>query len=251
MLRRAEERKGDLRNASVLEVIVAIIIVLVIFIYSNDLEFASQKDILNAQIQELRAETKSLKGELSDATREINELTKTNETLTRENELLRKFVDETAIGVDAIAKLGEKIEQQEDELGMLGDQLADAERKLKDQGKGGVDKPFCRLPVLDQSQRQTYRYLGQVRWSAQGIIFEISPKLDKGEARQIPGIEALESNSPLDDENFEKFAALAFEYSKAADPECRYVVTVALDVDPPSSAMFMLEQYFYKSRRQM
>ena len=49
---KAEERRGDLRNASVLEVIVAIIIVLVIFIYDQDKEFASTQAALQAQLDE-------------------------------------------------------------------------------------------------------------------------------------------------------------------------------------------------------
>ena len=84
MLGRADERKGDLRNASVLEVIVAIIIVLVIFIYSNDLDFANQKDILNTQISELRAEIDQLGADLGQAQRKINTLTKENKDLSRE-----------------------------------------------------------------------------------------------------------------------------------------------------------------------
>jgi regulator of replication initiation timing len=251
MLGRADERKGDLRNASVLEVIVAIIIVLVIFIYSNDLDFANQKDILNTQISELRAEIDQLGADLGQAQRKINTLTKENKDLSRENELLKKFVDENAGGIEILENFVEANRDLEDKLGMVEDQLADAENKLKAQGKSGVDKPFCRLPVLNDSQRQTYRYLGQVRWSDTGIHFELSPKLDKTKARQIPGVEDLEKKSPLDNQAFERYAALTFKHSRASEPECRYVVTVVLEVDPPSSDMFMLEQYFYKSLRKM
>ena len=251
MLGRANERKGDLRNASVLEVIVAIIIVLVIFIYSNDLDFANQKDILNAQINELRTEIRELDANLSQAKREINALKKKNNELIRENQLLKKFVDENAGGIEIVEKLAKENLELQDKLGMAVDQLSDATRKLKAQGKSGVDKPFCRLPVLDSSDRQTYKYLGQVRWSDSGIYFELSPKLNKAQARQIPGIAALEKNSPLDNQTFERHASMTFEHSKISDPECRYVVTVKMDVDPPSSAMLMLEEYFYKSRSKM
>lgn len=250
MLGRANERKGDLRNASVLEVIVAIIIVLVIFIYSNDLDFANEKDLWNKQISELRAELDVLTADLRDAESTINALTKANKDLSRENELLKKFVNDGAEGAEMMDKLAKENGVLKDKLGMTEDQLASAETKLRAQGKG-VDKPFCRLPVLDDSKRQTYRYLGQVRWSDDGIHFELSPRLDKAKARQIPGVAALEKESPLDNKAFERYAALTFEQSKDNDPECRYVVTVQMDVDPPSSAMFMLEQYFYKSLRKM
>ena len=66
MQSRSNERKSDLRNASVLEIIVAIIIVLVILLHSNNLKFGNQIDDLVQQIDSLRQENSVLVNRLSD-----------------------------------------------------------------------------------------------------------------------------------------------------------------------------------------
>ena len=64
MKSRSNERKSDLRNASVLEIIVAIIIVLVILLHSNNIDFGDQIDELVQQIDSLRKENSALIKEL-------------------------------------------------------------------------------------------------------------------------------------------------------------------------------------------
>ena len=98
MLGKSQERKGDLRNASVLEVIIAVIIVLVIFIYSNDLDFADQVDAFQARIANLTNERDSLSERLRSKIYEIRELERANRELREENKFLREFV--TADGDD-------------------------------------------------------------------------------------------------------------------------------------------------------
>jgi hypothetical protein len=71
-------------------------------------------------------------------------------------------------------------------------------------------------------------------------MFEISPRLIKDDARDIPGISGLENSSPMTPAVFERFAREAFEHSKKQDPECRFFVEVIRDpaVDAPSSFLY-------------
>ena len=253
MLGKSQERKGDLRNASVLEVIIAVIIVLVIFIYSNDLDFADQVDAFQARIVNLTNERDSLSTELRSKISEIRELERANRELREENEFLREFVSADGDDISQVFSVQERILNLEDTVGILEDQLRSARSALQRSGKGGIDKPFCRLPVVDASIRQIHRYLGQVNWTSDGIIFSISEKLDPDEARLIPGVSELELNSPLTYTDFERSARLTYLDSRAKDPECRYFVEVVRDpkIDSPSSFLLLVERFFYKGIRSL
>ena len=253
MLGKSQERKGDLRNASVLEVIIAVIIVLVIFIYSNDLDFADQVDAFQARIANLTNERDSLSEELRSKIYEIRELERANRELREENKFLREFVTADGDDISQVISVQERIVNLEDTVGILEDQLRSAQAALQKSGKGGIDKPFCRLPVADASIRQTHRFLGRVNWTSEGIIFSISEKLDPDEARLIPGVSELELNSPLSYTEFERSARLTYLDSRAKDPECRYFVEVIRDpqIDSPSSFLLLVERFFYKGIRSL
>jgi len=253
MQRKSDERKGDLRNASVLEVIVAIIIVLVILLHSNNLKFANQKDALNQKIIELTDRNDKLQKLVSELKKEKRKLTKKVKDLESRIEVLKKYVDANAIGGTVVSDLLDNLRKLEDENAILKEKVTAVLKKLKDDGKGGVDKPFCRLPVLDNSIRQKHKWLGQITWTENGIIFVIDDRLDKDAARLIPGVYDLEAGSPLSRNSFKNAAQLAFADSKRQDPECRYNMIVKVDpkVDPPSSFILLVEAYFYKGLRRL
>jgi predicted RNase H-like nuclease (RuvC/YqgF family) len=96
-----------------------------------------------------------LKTEVSDLRRENSKLRKENEDLTRTNEILRDFVDATGNQAGTITDLTDLVQKLQDKVAMLEEQLAAAKRDREKEGKDGIDKPFCRLPVLDQTDRQT------------------------------------------------------------------------------------------------
>jgi len=253
MQRRSDERKGDLRNASVLEVIVAIIIVLVILLHSNNLKFGDQIDNLVEKIDLLTETNVALKQRVSTLEKselvlkkEANELREKiafyESILEAENgalAIIEKLESENIQLTEVNKKLKEKIE-------ILEDQLQLALEKLKADGKGGIDKPFCRLPVLDSSIKQTHKWLGQVSWSTNGIEFIVDPKLEKAMALMIPGVKELELGSPLSNGDFTTAARLAFTHSKRQDPECRYNVIIKVGPDDPASFILLVEKYFYK-----
>ncbi len=251
MLGKSQERKGDLRNASVLEVIIAVIIVLVIFIYSNDLDFADQVDAFQDRIASLIKERDAFSKDLKSKISENRKLEQTNKKLQEENEFLRQFV--SADGEDGanLLALQKYVTELEDKVNIGEDQLAAARSALQASGKGGIDKPFCRLPVAEASLRQTHRFLGRVSWTDEGIVFSISDKLVPAEARLIPGVSELELYSPLSYAEFESSARLTYSDSRAKDPECRYFVEIMRDpkVDAPSSFLLLVERFFYKRIR--
>ena len=254
MQSRSNERKSDLRNASVLEIIVAIIIVLVILLHSNNLKFGNQIDDLVQQIDSLRQENSVLVNRLSDY--QSQEL-KLQEELAALREKLILYENILSSG-KSTAEIIEKLEAENARLAALNDsliekieilesQLAVAVKKLKDDGKSGIDKPFCRLPVLEDRQRKSHKWLGQISWGEDGIYFSVDSKLDKDKALKIPGVRALDFGSPLNNREFASAARQAFDYSKQQDPECRYNIQIKVGVNDPASFILLVEKYFYKS----
>jgi hypothetical protein len=254
MKSRSNERKSDLRNASVLEIIVAIIIVLVILLHSNNIDFGDQIDELVQQIDSLRKENSALIKELSEQKSQNAEMqediTALREKIIFYENMLSSEKDAAEI-IEKLAAENARLEAIKDSLvekiGILESQLAIAIKKLKDEGKSGIDKPFCRLPVLDDQQRQKHKWLGQISSGEGGIYFSVDPKLDKTEAFKIPGVRMLVLGSPLNNQEFIRAARLAFSHSKQRDPECRYNVQIKVGPNEPASFILLIEKYFYKS----
>lgn len=249
MLNKASARRDDLRNASILEVIVAIIIVLVIFIYSNSLDFGDKIDALNATLNSLQDENEQLKEENRSFQASNLELERKLEDLKREAELLKKYVSASGEAGASIQELLDEVRRLTDENFILKQQLAQALASLKGSGIAGIDKPHCRLPVKDSSIRQKHRTLGQIAWSNQVLTFSIDSNLDEEKAILIPGIEELSSTESLSLSEFKAAAKLTWAHSRELVPECRYFVEVLIDrsAEMPLSTMLTIERYFYKT----
>ena len=71
MLPKSEERRTDLRNVSVMEVIIAVILILMVVIYQKDidlLEFGNDRTELQLTLQKVSDQNK----ELSEENRQLN-----------------------------------------------------------------------------------------------------------------------------------------------------------------------------------
>ena len=246
---KAIERKNDLRNASFLEVIVAIIFILVILLHSKNIDFAEEKDFLLNHINKLEIAIEELRTSLLEYKRENHELIQKNEELRRINELYLEFVD---AGESVENIIQQNINLEENNF-ILSEQLLAAEQKLMDEGKGGVDKPFCRLPVLDETLRQKHKWLGKINWSKSGISFKIDPEIDVAKAFEIPGVQFLHESKYLSRNDFASAAKKTLEFAISQEIECRYFVIIEVDpkIDPPSSFILLIESYFYKRTRQL
>ncbi|MDB2533999.1 hypothetical protein N9X41_04740 [Porticoccaceae bacterium] len=244
MFGRYDERKGDLRNASFLEVIIAVIIVLVILLQSNNIKFSEQEDLLRKQIKIISDENERLDSVIKKLEKDNRAQKREIEDLSRKIDLYKKYLD---------PKFADAVSENlvlEDKVALLEDQLAAAKKKLVAVGSG-IDKPFCRLPVLDHSTRQNHKWLARVSWSDQGIEFKLDNALDEVKAKDIPGVGLLLEGSPLSNKQFQAAAELAFKHSVRQDIECRYNVIIEVDpkIDPPSSFIILVETYFYKGLR--
>ena len=113
-----------------LEVIIAVIIVLVIFIYSNDLDFADQADAFQVRIVNLTNERDSLSTELRSKISEIRELERANQELREENEFSR-ICPADGDDISQVFSVQERILNLEDTVGILEDQLRSARSALK------------------------------------------------------------------------------------------------------------------------
>ena len=63
MLPKAEERQTDLRNTSIMEVILAVIIVLLLVVYTKDVEIGNLKEDYERTIADLQKENRTLQDE--------------------------------------------------------------------------------------------------------------------------------------------------------------------------------------------
>ena len=95
MINKVEERKSDLRNTTVMEVILAVIIVLLCFIYLKDQDLFAIKDsvtILEKKINEQSQAIKNLETENKELLKENRNLKKEIKLLNEENERLKTMI---------------------------------------------------------------------------------------------------------------------------------------------------------------
>lgn len=99
MISKAEERKSDLRNTTVMEVIIAVILILMIFIYSQSRdnkglkeELFNSKSILDNKIKELEEKNKKNKTEIYKLTIENKKLKRKLKEKNDEIKQLEQFI---------------------------------------------------------------------------------------------------------------------------------------------------------------
>jgi hypothetical protein len=90
ILSKAQERKSDLRNTSVMEVIIAVILVLLVFVYNNEIEFLNSTATLNLENEKLKDKVSYLEKKLRDIIREKIKLKTTIKNLKEE---LQQYID--------------------------------------------------------------------------------------------------------------------------------------------------------------
>ena len=130
MINKVEERKSDLRNTTVMEVILAVIIVLLCFIYLKDQDLFAIKDsvtILEKKINEQSQQIENLETKNKELLKENRSLKKEIVLLKEENDRLRTMIS---------AKPGPKdLKKQVLDLSAELDQLKQDMKELKKENK--------------------------------------------------------------------------------------------------------------------
>jgi hypothetical protein len=128
-----EERKSDLRNTTVMEVIIAITLILMIVIYFKDTQLIDQKEADKARISQLEIEI----GLLKDENRNLK---KENRLLKKENQFLKDKLERAYENIAAGASGAKDLKGiLENEQKTLRDKIKALEEELLKQKKRNVE----------------------------------------------------------------------------------------------------------------
>ena len=285
MISKAEERKSDLRNTTVMEVIIAVILILMIFIYSQSRdnkglkeELFNSKSILNDKIKKL--EEKNLKNK-----KEIYKLTIENKKLKRnlkekEDEIkqLEQFIgkggSETTLLKLRIKKLKEDIKRLELiisklkldaafsknnlSVGILKDKFNDLQIKYQLLIK--ENKRLKRkVNILDGDGGGSDKPRCKISLGEIDFLANISKKMDGkfsveiiGDTtlrdtirKELPGIDF--NYGSFSRQEFANFANKLYKWGERQPEKCRFYVKVDRKKINTLDDIDFIGRYFYKS----
>lgn len=227
---KVEERKNDLRNTTVLEVILAIIIILLCVVYIKDTTHKDMEKNYIEQIKELKTEREELITENFRLSDENRGLKKDKRELEDEiHRLERKIKRMTALRPRQTAL--PPIEEEEPEL-----KTEDSEGT-----GGGIDKPSC---LLEGEERAFFADVSE----KEGLIdfVQTGSIVNQAKALRVPGATKLFTQGPVTFDQFEIAARAIFEHGQESMPSCVYFIK--LDPDQwHGRELKIFERYFYKS----
>lgn len=223
MQSKAEERKNDLRNTTVLEVILAIIIILLCVVYIKDINLKgtdAENEELKIKIEELIAENFRLSDENRGLKKEIREFK--NEI----NRLKRKIKRLTPLRPGQTAE--EEIETKAEDSTDSG---------------GGVDKPSC---LFEGEERAFFADVNE----KEGLIefVQTGSIVNRTKVLRIPGAKELFTQGPITFDRFELIARDIFAHGQESKPSCVYFIKINPD-QWHGSKLKIFERYFYKSHK--
>lgn len=233
---KVEERKNDLRNTTVLEVILAVIIILLCVVYIKDTEKKTMEKNHLEQLSELQSENAILKGDIHNLRKENNELKDEVQRLERK---IKRYKPKSPGEAGALEKAEQEIVDLEKELKQLRNRLNPEEQK----GKGGVDKPSCLI------KNGKIEYFADIKKEAN--LFRFIPTgstSNKKQVMTVPSASDLLTRGPITLDEFEKFGKIIFNHGQESSPSCVYFVK--LDPNKWSGGEIkIIERYFYKTYR--
>lgn len=243
MQRKVEERRNDLRNTTILEAILVVIIVLLCVVYVKNIEFIDTEDILKAKIDRLNLENRRLQEENSGLKKKARRLEKEVESLKRKLERHRPlFPGDSSEDEDLEAK----IEQLESTISQLRDKVKDLKAKLDENknpgdGRGGIDLPSCLL--MPNGRRESFADVSKKGGLIELVLTGSASKRKR--VLSIPGASQLLNQGPVSLSKFEEFASLVYRHGAESTPPCRYFIKLDQD-EWLGSELKILERFFYK-----
>lgn len=265
MINKSFERKSDLRNASILEVIIAVILILIIFIFFQG-ETISGYQKLDVQIAELKKEIDDFKLKLEEKDSEIFKLKSKIKRLEGDIEYYKKITgcttaDECSkLVIDEINELRSIIEELTTTNLNLRNQIERLKKQIRD-GLSGTDVPGSPPCQLD-TESPKIRFHGLLVRSAEGWRFEPELVFEKGQntgPRKINIKNKIIEEDGLKDlfrisvdrsltlKEFERYSLLA--YKKSVERSCRYYVKYVDNEFIQKAQIRLMEKYFYIARK--
>ena len=255
MYSKVRERKNDLINTTVLEVILAVIIILLCVVYIKDIEqkdmeknyleriaeLQNQNDELEKTVRDLRRENKGLKDEIKRLNRKIERLTPRNPGEKHNIEKYEAEIETLEIKIKTleakIATLETKIAALEAELKTLRDK----KKPVKSKARGGIDKPSC---LIEDGKIEFFAEV-----TKEDGLFQFTATCSSAnqlKVKNLPGAAGLLTNKAITLETLQNQARLLFRHGQESTPPCVYFVKLNPDVWL-GSELKILERFFYKS----
>ena len=281
MIQKSEERKSDLRNTTVLEVIIAVILVLMLVVYSvntkndelknekSNLEQIYKKEIaeLKKELKEINSKYKSLKIKNNRHKRKIKELE--DEIKMLEQNITRGVSGKKILG-EKIKELQEKIKKlesvidrlklrisillsdpSEDELEkikikyeLLKKENEKLKKKIKKLTKGGKgqDLPRCRTSLGEiDVLLSIVREKNNFKLELLGDDRIIETLLN-----EIVPIKVLENKKFFNDNEFRKLGNDVIRWGNDQIEKCRFYAKIKVNPELTTKYLLMIEKYFYK-----
>ena len=246
MFSRADERKSDLRNTTVMEVIVAVIVVLLFVIHFKETKFKEQAAVYAAQVEQLKKELSAKKDELSDL-KKINKAFEIRiEALNAQVERLMELLGGGGNGdVKKLLKRIEELELKNNLLVAQNERLKSQIKKMQadTDGQGGRDKPICSISVGE------IPVIGTVLWQNNRFQFNtIGPDaLSRILKKEVPGIAEFEKAGSMSRAEFRRWGAVIEKWRNSQDPQCIFYVNIKRN-GMTLEDQDLIERYFYKWR---
>jgi hypothetical protein len=279
---RTEERKNDLRNTTVMEVIIAVTLILMLVIYVKDVTHLDQKKLDKDEITKLVNEINLLK-------KKVDELAKKNRNLDRENKdnkaKIKRLIENIEPGASGITNLNEFLKDREADLKkriadrdeiifnlkkkikssnmdtLIIAQLRAEAAKLKSKIQANVDKlgkfnkkgkgknkgggkgaPRCLVSGNE------IKWLADIRKKGKLFKFEL---VETGFVRnqlikEVPGIKYLVDRGLLTKEKFKRGGNQIYKWGLKQKISCRFYVLIHKENMSLDDVLFM-EKFFYKN----
>lgn len=233
---KVEERKNDLRNTTVLEVILAVIIILLCVVYIKDAEQKTIEQSYIKRLSELQSENSILKEEIKYFREENKKLKDEVERLERK---IKRYRPRSPGETSALDNAINEITKLEAKLRQLNSKLNANNQK----GKGGVDKPSC---LTEDGKIEYFADIIKKQQSFQFI--PTGTTRIQNQVLDIPGAAELFAKDAISLEELQQFGKRIFTHGQNSSPSCVYFVK--LDPNKWSGGeLKILERYFYKSYR--
>jgi|APSaa5957512535_1039671.scaffolds.fasta_scaffold60298_2 hypothetical protein len=219
---KVHERRSELRNASILEVVLAIILMLLVFIHITDVNFTSSKLVFQKTIEDLRNEVEGLKQLLADTQSKNRFLSQANRKLEEKVRLLSLLTE----GNGGTANIADEINKLHDELEDAKRKIEDLEASQKGNGKGGSGQPRC------VSEFGPVQWLLEIKVQKAGYWISLKPeeKVVSDLLKKVEGLDKLQaasaSGNPITPTQFGKLADPIYRWSAKQKPSCRFRVLV-------------------------
>ncbi len=245
MFSRVEERKSDLRNTTVMEVIVAVIVVLLFVIYFKDSNFKEQSAFYVSEVSRLEALLKAETQKVRELRREKNDYKDRIVNLEAQVERLKKLIrPNKGIDPNEFIKMIDELENKLKFANAEIERLKSEIKRLQDpaDGKGGKDKPRCRISFGEvQYLADVYWRNGQYRFVTDGSASVVKAKED-----EIPGVRKLSNANWISPNQFKRWATVIDNWGDSQTPECIFYVKIHLNDQMSAKDVNLIERYFYK-----